>query len=85
MAAAKVAFQGEFQNNLKGKFLDNLLYYFIGNLVNNFRDNLSGCCQAIFRQLSRSHHILSSGSRKTIKFVIHCADYEIERLVSYKD
>ena len=58
MAAAKVAFQGEFQNNVKGKFLDNLLYYFIGNLVNNFcnnfgdnfEDNLGTICQAVVKQ-----------------------------------
>ena len=32
--------------------------------------------------MSGSHHVLSSGSHKTVKFVVHCKDYRTERLFS---
>ena len=85
-----VNFVDSFKVNLKEQFgeqkVDNFLINFVDNTRDNFKDNLEdNFCTQIFQLLSNLQAIVRlivSGSRNTVKFVIHCANYETDNLFS---
>ena len=55
------------------QFLRKQLFTILRSALRQFHGHSSDNCHI--------HHVVSSGSRKTIKFVIHCTDFSLFRML----